>query len=178
MPSPPRNSSLTPDQFREADDEVRLNLAEVGIWLEARHNVHFLIQGLRHVTQRPDELCAVVVLGTGSVSARLARDEANIALVGLGQVFERYLHADSYCVEAADVSLYSAHERVAAISRVERAFECEQVFKGKCAAIDSALEEAGQERFISSEAMNAWIESWGTESELPAPEVDDTSGST
>jgi predicted transcriptional regulator len=31
--------------------------------------------------------------------------------------------------------------------------------------------EAG--RFISHEAMRAWILSWGTESELPRPEVGD-----
>lgn len=178
MPSSPRNSRLTPDKFHEADERVRRNLAEVGLWLEARHNARFLIQGLRHVAQNPDELCAVVVLGSGDVSARLARDEALIALRGLGQDFNRVLHADGCCVEAADVSHYSAHERVAAISRVEGAFERERVFEGKCAAIDSALEDAEQGRFISSEAVNAWIESWDTKSELPAPEVDVTSGST
>jgi predicted transcriptional regulator len=40
------------------------------------------------------------------------------------------------------------------------------------AAIDSALEEADQGRFISAEAMNAWVESWDTETELPAPKAD------
>jgi predicted transcriptional regulator len=44
----------------------------------------------------------------------------------------------------------------------------------KRAAINSALEEADQGRFISVEAMNAWIESWDTDNELPAPKADIT----
>ena len=44
----------------------------------------------------------------------------------------------------------------------------------KRAAIDSALEEADQGKFISAEAMNAWIDSWDSENELPAPKADIT----
>jgi predicted transcriptional regulator len=42
----------------------------------------------------------------------------------------------------------------------------------KRAAIDSALEEADQGKFISADAMNAWIDSWDSENELPAPKAD------
>lgn len=44
----------------------------------------------------------------------------------------------------------------------------------KRAAIDSALEEADQGKFISAEAMNVWIDSWDSENELPAPKADIT----
>lgn len=39
-------------------------------------------------------------------------------------------------------------------------------------AIRLALIEAEKGEFISSEAMHRWIDSWGTENELPEPEVD------
>ncbi|MCV2887721.1 CopG family ribbon-helix-helix protein [Ruegeria aquimaris] len=39
----------------------------------------------------------------------------------------------------------------------------------KRAAVDSALKEADQGKFTSAEAMNAWIDSWDTDDELPAP---------
>ena len=39
-------------------------------------------------------------------------------------------------------------------------------------AIDAAIEEANQGLFISSQAMGAWVDSWGSENELPPPEVD------
>jgi predicted transcriptional regulator len=42
----------------------------------------------------------------------------------------------------------------------------------KRAAIDAALAEAEAGRFISSNAMNAWIDSWDTEAELPMPKAD------
>ena len=44
----------------------------------------------------------------------------------------------------------------------------------KRAAIDNALAHADQGKFISAEAMNAWIDSWDTEDELPAPSADIT----
>lgn len=44
----------------------------------------------------------------------------------------------------------------------------------KRAAIDDALARADQGGFISAEAMNAWIDSWDTEDELPAPTADIT----
>ena len=39
-------------------------------------------------------------------------------------------------------------------------------------AIKAALAEGDKGVFISQEAMAAWMESWGTEAELPAPEPD------
>jgi predicted transcriptional regulator len=42
----------------------------------------------------------------------------------------------------------------------------------KRAAIDAALAEAEAGRFISSNAMNAWIDSWDTEAERPMPKSD------
>lgn len=47
----------------------------------------------------------------------------------------------------------------------------------KRAAIDSALEEANQGKFISADAMNAWIDSWDSENELSAPKADITRNS-
>ena len=38
--------------------------------------------------------------------------------------------------------------------------------------IDEAFEEAEKGVFISGEAMHKWMESWGTEYELPPPEPD------
>lgn len=42
----------------------------------------------------------------------------------------------------------------------------------KRAAIDAALAEADAGRFISSDAMNAWVDSWDTGAELPMPLAD------
>lgn len=42
------------------------------------------------------------------------------------------------------------------------------------AAIDNALAHADQGKFISAEVMNAWMDSWDTEDELPAPRADTT----
>jgi predicted transcriptional regulator len=39
-------------------------------------------------------------------------------------------------------------------------------------AIREAMAEAEKGVFISEEAMDAWIDSWGTERELPPPEPD------
>jgi predicted transcriptional regulator len=39
-------------------------------------------------------------------------------------------------------------------------------------AIDAALTEADAGSFVSSEAMGAWVESWGSGDELPAPVAD------
>lgn len=46
--------------------------------------------------------------------------------------------------------------------------------QAKRAAIDDALAQADQGRFISAEAVNAWMESWDTEDERPVPEPDIT----
>ncbi len=45
-----------------------------------------------------------------------------------------------------------------------------QEFRRK--AIEAAFAEADKGEFISSEAMLAWVNSWGTENELPMPEPD------
>jgi len=42
----------------------------------------------------------------------------------------------------------------------------------KRAAIDAALKEADRGSFVSSETLNAWIDSWDTGEELPAPKAD------
>ena len=42
----------------------------------------------------------------------------------------------------------------------------------KRAAIREAVSEADKGAFISQEAMDAWVSSWGEESELPPPEPD------
>lgn len=39
-------------------------------------------------------------------------------------------------------------------------------------AIREAIAEADKGDFISQEAMDAWVSSWGTETELPLPEPD------
>ena len=39
-------------------------------------------------------------------------------------------------------------------------------------AIEEAVLEADKGVFISNEAMNAWIDSWDTDEELPMPEPD------
>lgn len=38
--------------------------------------------------------------------------------------------------------------------------------------LQQRIKEADEGKFVSSEAMLRWIGSWGTENELPAPEVD------
>ncbi len=38
--------------------------------------------------------------------------------------------------------------------------------------MDLAIAEADKGVFISGKAMHRWIESWGTENELPPPEPD------
>jgi predicted transcriptional regulator len=43
----------------------------------------------------------------------------------------------------------------------------------KRAAIEAALEDAERGAFISQETMNAWIDSWDSENELPMPEADE-----
>ncbi len=43
-------------------------------------------------------------------------------------------------------------------------------------AIREAIAEADKGDFISREAMDAWVSSWGTETELPPPESDVFSG--
>ena len=47
----------------------------------------------------------------------------------------------------------------------------------KRSAIEAALQQADQGKFISAAAMNDWIDSWDTEDEVSAPKVDITPGS-
>ena len=42
----------------------------------------------------------------------------------------------------------------------------------KRAAIRAAVSEADEGAFISQEAMDTWVSSWGEDSELPPPEPD------
>ena len=42
----------------------------------------------------------------------------------------------------------------------------------KIDAIQKAKKEADKGVFISHEAMDKWLDSWGTENELPAPKAD------
>ena len=42
----------------------------------------------------------------------------------------------------------------------------------KRTAISAAIAEADRVGFISQESMDAWVASWGKESELPPPEPD------
>ena len=46
----------------------------------------------------------------------------------------------------------------------------------KRAAIHTAIVEADDGAFISQDAMDAWISSWDTDSELPPPKPDILSG--
>jgi predicted transcriptional regulator len=41
-------------------------------------------------------------------------------------------------------------------------------------AIDAAIAQAEQGDFISSRAMGAWVDSWGTDNERALPEIDTT----
>lgn len=52
---------------------------------------------------------------------------------------------------------------------IERYLDAQDDFRRM---VEEALEEAKAGVFISSEAMNAWVDSWGTENELPPPEPD------
>ena len=44
----------------------------------------------------------------------------------------------------------------------------------KRAAIEAALTEADAGAFISEAAMTRWVDSWGSDAELPEPEADIT----
>jgi len=38
-------------------------------------------------------------------------------------------------------------------------------------AVDAAIAEADKGIFVSQEAVDRWMESWGTENELPMPDI-------
>ncbi|MFN0191939.1 MAG: CopG family ribbon-helix-helix protein [Aestuariivirga sp.] len=46
----------------------------------------------------------------------------------------------------------------------------QKTYKREC--ILEALDEAKKGVFISEDAMDAWVDSWGTDNELPAPDPD------
>jgi predicted transcriptional regulator len=60
-------------------------------------------------------------------------------------------------------SAYIANEAI-------EAFLDKQAYKREC--LEAAIAEADKGVFISEEAMDRWMESWGTENELPPPEPD------
>jgi predicted transcriptional regulator len=70
---------------------------------------------------------------------------------------QREAHAEdrslSYIAQKAIISFFNAKDN-------------------KKQAIMEALAEADNGIFISDEAMTAWVESWGTDNELPIPEPD------
>ena len=67
----------------------------------------------------------------------------------------------------------AAREDRSASSLVQRAIDAyldEKAYKREC--IMEAVEDAKKGDFISEETMDAWVESWGTQNELPAPQPD------
>lgn len=47
-----------------------------------------------------------------------------------------------------------------------------QAKAAKRAAIETAMAEADQGAFVSSDAVDRWMDSWGSKDELPPPEAD------
>jgi predicted transcriptional regulator len=64
--------------------------------------------------------------------------------------------------------------RIAKLSASSLANKAIETFLAARAAkrsqIEAALADAEKGEFISGEALDRWIDSWGTEAELPAPE--------
>ena len=54
---------------------------------------------------------------------------------------------------------------------------CKTMQTSKVASIRLAVVEADEGVFISQEAMDSWVASWGTNAELPPPEPDIQPGS-
>ena len=78
-----------------------------------------------------------------------------------------------------DSALNEALEREAAFEHASPSDVAERVIgdyvrakDAKRAAISKAIEEADAGVFISAEAIDLWVESWGTENETPFPEPD------
>jgi predicted transcriptional regulator len=64
-------------------------------------------------------------------------------------------------------------QNVSADNLVERAIESYlEIRQSERDVLKQRIAEADKGVFISGEAMHRWIESWGTENELPPPEPD------
>ena len=64
-------------------------------------------------------------------------------------------------------------QNVSASDLVERAIESYlEIRESEREILRQRVAEADKGVFISGEAMHRWIESWGTENELPPPEPD------
>jgi predicted transcriptional regulator len=64
-------------------------------------------------------------------------------------------------------------QNVSADDLVERAIESYlEIRESEREVLRQRIAEADKGVFISGEAMHRWIESWGTENELPPPEPD------
>ena len=66
--------------------------------------------------------------------------------------------------------LHRSESSIAAIAIQKYLDACEQ----KRQAIDLSVTQADKGEFISSQSMNAWVDSWGSDDELPLPAVDVT----
>lgn len=44
--------------------------------------------------------------------------------------------------------------------------------ENKRRAIDKAVKQANKGRFVSQESVDTWVESWGSDNELPMPKAD------
>lgn len=70
---------------------------------------------------------------------------------------------DEYAKATRRSRSFIVKEAIAAFMEERRAY---------LAAIDEALAEADKGVFVSGEAADAWLGSWGSGEELPAPEPD------
>lgn len=78
-----------------------------------------------------------------------------------------------------DEDLKSRLEKQAELENRSSAFIVQKALEGYLGArdrfyreIDAAFAEAEKGVFISQEAMHRWMDSWGTDNELPPPEPD------
>jgi predicted transcriptional regulator len=70
---------------------------------------------------------------------------------------------EDYAKATQRSSAFIVKEAVEAVLAERRAY---------LAAIEEAVREADEGVFVSGEAVMKWLESWGTENELPVPEPD------
>ena len=81
------------------------------------------------------------------------------------------LRVDAELKEKLDDEAHS--QNVSASDLAERAIESYlEVCGAEREILKQRIAEADKGVFISGEAMHRWIESWGTENELPSPEPD------
>jgi predicted transcriptional regulator len=72
--------------------------------------------------------------------------------------------------EVDEFAKASKRSRSFVVKEAVAAYMAEQ--RAYLAAIDEALKEADKGIFISGEAVDRWLASWGTDNELPMPEPD------